>query len=65
MAKSKPSGAAGSTIVVDFATMKEEYDEDRRAPRDHPVGRRYSTLFGDSFDWHPEGLAAYVASGSF
>ena len=27
---------------------------------DHPVGRRYRTLFGDGVDWHAGGLTAWV-----
>jgi hypothetical protein len=28
--------------------------------QDHPIGRRYRTLFGDNLDWHPEGLNDWV-----
>lgn len=29
--------------------------------RDHAVGRRYRALFGDTIDWHPEGLDNWLA----
>jgi NAD-dependent SIR2 family protein deacetylase len=39
-----------------------EYDPDRRRPaREHPVGQRYRTLFGDDIDWHPEGFEDFLA----
>jgi hypothetical protein len=31
---------------------------------DHPVGRRYRTLFGDGIQWHATGLDACLASGA-
>jgi kumamolisin len=36
-----------------------EYDPTLPRLADHPVGRRYRTLFGDGIDWHPEGLDAW------
>jgi hypothetical protein len=38
-----------------------EYDPKNPGLRDHAVGRRYRALFGDSIDWHPEGLDAWLA----
>jgi len=45
--------AAAVTVV--------EWDEEGRALRDHPVGRRYRALFGDGIDWHHEGLAGWLS----
>jgi hypothetical protein len=42
-----------------------EYDNnDPTLPvNEHPVGRRYRTLFGDGIDWHACGLDAWLAKG--
>jgi hypothetical protein len=37
-----------------------EYDTQRRALGDHPVGRQYRALFGDGIDWHTEGFVEWV-----
>jgi len=37
-----------------------EYDPAKPPLANHPVGRRYRTLFGDGIDWHPEGLDAWL-----
>jgi hypothetical protein len=37
-----------------------EYDPAMQPLGAHPVGRRYRTLFGDSIDWHPEGLDEWL-----
>jgi NAD-dependent SIR2 family protein deacetylase len=39
-----------------------ELDREKRGLREHPVGRRYRSLFGDELDWHPEGFAAWLES---
>jgi len=31
---------------------------------DHPVGRRYRTLFGDGINWHAGGLDAWLVAGA-
>ena len=44
-----------------------DYDQDRRTAREHPVGSRYCTLFGEEIDWHPEGFQEWtdrLSSGS-
>jgi hypothetical protein len=37
-----------------------EYDADGRPREDNPVWQRYRSLFGNDFNWHDQGLAAYV-----
>jgi hypothetical protein len=37
-----------------------EYDSLMPMLGDHPVGRRYRTLFGDNIDWHPEGMDMWL-----
>ena len=37
-----------------------EFDNPPHIPADHPVWRRYRTLFGDGIDWHPEGVTEWL-----
>lgn len=37
-----------------------EFDPAGRGLRDHPVGARYRTLFGDALDWRTEGFGEWV-----
>lgn len=38
-----------------------EYDQPMRRPvREHPVGNRYRSLFGDDLDWRTEGFADWL-----
>jgi len=37
-----------------------DYDETGSPALQNPVGRRYRSLFGDTIDWHPEGLDAWL-----
>ena len=37
-----------------------EYDPAHRSVREHPVGARYSSLFGDGIDWRTEGFGAWI-----
>ena len=37
-----------------------ESDEQHRLLREHPVGRRYRSLFGDELDWHTEGFENWL-----
>jgi len=41
-----------------------EYDPNNPdvAAADHPVGRRYRTLFGDQMEWHASGLDGWLSS---
>jgi hypothetical protein len=41
-----------------------EYDPEQRALADHPVGRRYRSLFGGSIDWQTVGFGRWVESAS-
>ena len=41
-------------------TIVEHDPEERRSVRDHPVGARYCTLFGDLVDWQVQGFAAWA-----
>jgi len=42
-----------------------EYDQPaRRCLSDHPVGRRYRALFGESVQWCPDGFAGWVATAA-
>lgn len=36
-----------------------EKDRERKRKREHPVGARFCTVFGDGIDWHPEGFDAF------
>ncbi|UCE07974.1 MAG: hypothetical protein JSW07_08075 [bacterium] len=36
------------------------HDKEGRDARDHPIGSRYCTIFGDEIDWHPEGFAGWL-----
>lgn len=40
-----------------------EYDKENPdvAATDHPVGRRYRTLFGDAMEWHASGIDGWLA----
>ena len=49
--------------VIDYdGAFRPGADDPRDHLRQHDVGRRYRTLFGDELDWHPEGLQAWLAS---
>jgi hypothetical protein len=37
-----------------------EYDEAHRAIGDHPVGRRYQSMFGSSIEWHTGGFQGWL-----
>ena len=37
-----------------------DVDDQARPARQHPAGARYSTLFGDQIDWHPEGFENWL-----
>lgn len=39
-----------------------EFDPSGRSVRDHPVGGRYRSLFGDGIVWRTDGFQAYVES---
>lgn len=39
-----------------------EFDPQRRGLRDHPVGARYRTLFGNQLDWRTEGFGDWVGA---
>lgn len=39
-----------------------EFDPDGRGLRQHPVGTRYRTLFGDRLDWRTEGFGDWVTA---
>lgn len=41
-----------------------EYDPGRRPLKEHPVGRRYRSLFGDDLDWRTEGFGAWAGGFS-
>lgn len=38
-----------------------EYDTEKRALRNHPVGMRYKALFGDRIEWNNDGFAQFVS----
>ena len=40
-----------------------EYDPQGRPLRDHPVGSRYRTLFGDGLEWRTDGFEGWLGSG--
>ncbi len=50
---------AGGQTPVSITVV--ESDPALTGIHDNPVGRRYRTLFGDSVDWHPEGLDTWLA----
>lgn len=39
-----------------------EFDPENRKLRDHPVGARYRTLFGDRVRWFTSGFEGYLDS---
>jgi hypothetical protein len=40
-----------------------EYDQPaHRTLREHPVGRRYRSLFGDELDWRTDGFAEWLGA---
>ena len=38
-----------------------EYDEAHRDIRDHPVGRRFQSMFGSSIEWHTGGFQGWLS----
>ena len=41
-----------------------EFDAEDWPLREHPVGRRYRSLFGEDIDWHTEGFEAWISTYS-
>lgn len=57
-------GLTRSNGQMPVAVTVVEYDTARSCVHDHPVGRRYRALFGESINWHPEGLDNWLAQQS-
>jgi hypothetical protein len=51
-----------SHLPPEKITIVEHDPKQQRAVRDHPVGARYCTLFGDHVDWQTQGFAAWAKS---